>query len=299
MNEHHGTVSRLFANVHAVVPIVSALAIALGGASAATAAGTERNVDSPPSAREAAADREWEWLAEQVGWSDSSALRRRLQDVSAADIVWTRVAMHVDREVLTYPGVTADAMLGDSAHQTVRKAAAEATAMSLVALAQGAMPQDALLAINPSDDPSLRALDRALNDTYSDRLEHLASLREATDAGTSLFLWVDYALRMDRDAHERLRVSAHYLVHMADYQLARKLAADAHVESLVECVRCAEPSAPYYADACRARNREWCEGSGAEAAHMDCAAYLKNMVHPAARVAHCSSLRTPDTLPEY
>ena len=298
MNEHHGTVSRLFANVHAVVPIVSALAIALGGASAATAAGTDRYVDSP-SPKDAAVDREWVWLAEQVGWSDSGALRRRLPDVSAADIVWTRVAMHVDREVLTHPGLTADAMLGDSAHQTVRKAAAAATAMPFVALVQGAMPKETLLAINPSDDPSLRALDRALNDTYSDRLEHLASLREATDAGTSLFLWVDYALRMDRDAHERLRVSAHDLVHMADYQLARKLAADAHVESLVECVRCAEPSAPYYADACRTRDRQWCAGPATEAAYMDCAAYLKNMVHPAAQVAHCSSLPTPDTLPEY
>ena len=297
MNEHHGTVPRLFANVHVVVRIVSALAIALGGVSAATAAGTDRNGDSP-SPRDAAVDREWEWLAGQVGWSDSDALRRRLPDVSFADIVGTRAVMGVDREVLAYPGITADAMLAEPSHQIVRKTLAEVASLSFDVLAQGDVPDSALLAVNPSADAALDALDQALQDAYVDRLQDFASLHEETDAGTTLFLWVDYAMRMDLDALERLRVSAHDLVHMADYQLARLLATDAHVESLVECVRCAEPSAPYYADVCRTQDRQWCEGPAADAAHMDCTAYIGNMVHPAAQVAHCPSLQTPDTFPE-
>ena len=86
--------------------------------------------------------------------------------------------MDVDREVLAYPGITADAMLAEPSHQVVRKAMAEVTSMPLVALAQGEVPATALLAVNPSAEAALDALNQALWDAYADRLEDFASLRE-------------------------------------------------------------------------------------------------------------------------
>ncbi|MCY4015370.1 MAG: hypothetical protein OXG82_21990 [Gammaproteobacteria bacterium] len=247
-----------------------------------------------------AAARSWSWLAGQVGWSDASALRHHLAGVSTTDIEWVRVTMHSDRRFLEQPGITAEWMLADPGHQVVRKAVGGAAAIGLAGLA-GDTAALARLALDIGQgDPALKALDAALWNAYGSHLGEYVWIRDESGAGTTMFLWVRYAARVDRDALETLRVSAHDLLQMADYQLARKLAADAHVQSLVECVRCATPSAPYYDDCGTtepsAGEREGsaprkkighCALSSADDPTEFCAAYLPRMLHPATQLAHC------------
>lgn len=253
------------------------------------AAGTDADAKVASKHGEAtdAGARNWSWLADQVGWEDASALRHRLAGVSAADIEWLRVTMDSDRHFLEQPGITADWMLADPGHQVVRKAVGGAAAIGLAGLA-GDMPALATLALDTgSGDPRLKALDAALWDAYGSHLGEYAWLRDESGAGTTMFLWVRHAARVDQDAMERLRVSAHDLLQMADYQLARKLAADAHVQSLVECVRCAAPSAPYYDDDCRTTEPGHCALSTADDPTVFCRAYLPRVVHPASQLARC------------
>lgn len=275
------------------------LAVAFG---AQNASGIDTDTDATPAAGGAeavsdAAERSWTWLAGQVGWTDADALRERLPGVSVADILWLRVAMDTDRMFLEQPGITAEWMLDDPAHQIVRTASAEVSATGMAAAAGDTAAFTRLaLGAGGSSVPALRALDTALWDAYGDRLgEHAHRLREETGAGTTMFLWVRHAAAIDRDALERLRVSAHDLVHMADYQLARKLAADAYVRSVVECVRCATPSAPYYGDDCGAPDGRRCRLPEDRGAAL-CRAYLPGVVHPASGLARCAT-ESEDVVP--
>ena len=229
-------------------------------------------------------DQQWAWLAEKVGWEDA-ALRLRLPDATAADILWTQAAMDIDRGILGQSGATADELLAEPAEQLMRKAFADVV-FDPFATSNNTVPITLRLAYDYLTDPALRALDSALWATYAEWLHEYKEIRDTTDAGALLFLWARYAMHMDQDAMERLRVSAHDLVYMADYQLARKLAADAHIESVLDCVRCADPSAPYYGDTCGSGDVRRCE-LPADAPDTYCAAYLKNVVHPAAEIAYC------------
>lgn len=263
------------------------------------AAGVDPTVSAEHAAAADAAERSWTWLAGQVGWSDASALRRRLPGVSPVAIEWLRAAMDADRIVLEQPGVTADSMLAEPAHQLMRKALGEVTAVGFAAAAIDTEALTKLTLGTGSGDPDLQALDAALWDSYGGDLAEYAPLREETGAGTTTFLWIRHAAEIDQDALGRLRVSVHDLLHMADYQLARKLAADSHVQSLVACVRCATPSATYYGDECRARDSDQCSLPAANDPDMLCATYISRVVHPAGELAHCPG-RTADipTVPQ-
>ena len=245
--------------------------------------------------------RSWSWLSDQVGWEDASALRHRLAGVSIWDIEWLRATMRSDRLFLEQAGITADWMLADPGHQVVRKASGVIGTIALVGITGDTAALARVTLDMGQSDPELKALDAALWDAYGSHLGEYAWIRDESAAGTTLFLWVRHAARVDQDALERLRVSAHDLLQMADYQLARKLAADAHVESLVDCVRCATPSAPYYDDDCRTtepsagerevpdppRNAGHCALPATDDPAVVCAAYLPRMVHPASQLARC------------
>ena len=272
--------------------LVPLLSILVGAEHVRGGGGSHADSDTAGAAGQAAvaadaAERSWTWLAEEVGWSDADALRERLPGVSATDIEWVRAAMAEDSRLLEQPGVTADAMLAEPGYQAMRKALSAIRAISMIAVSKDTAALTRLF-ISGAVVPELQALDSALWAAYGDQLgEYARQLREQTGTGTTMFLWIRHAAKIDQDALERLRVSAHDLLQMADYQLARKLAADAHVKSLVACVRCATPSAPYYDDDCRAPNDRRCALSAAGDLAALCAGYLSRVVNPASGLARC------------
>ena len=281
---------------HRVVLLLSiAFAPAAPGAGGTDA---DAKVASKHGAETDAATRSWSWLADHVGWPDASALRHRLAGVSLADIAWLRATMDTDRLFLEQPGITADWMLSDPGHQVVRKAVGASAEIGFAGLA-GDVPALSRLAldIGQGGPAESKALDAALWDAYGSRLGEYAWMRDDSPAGTTLLLWVRHAARIDQDALARLRVSAHDLLQMADYQLARKLAADAHVQSLVECVRCATPSAPYYVD-CHTTERGDCSFPTASDPAALCPTYLPRLVHPASQLARCPEAANPPNVPQ-
>ena len=162
----------------------------------------------------------WAWFADQLGAvDDRSALQAHLPDIHALDIAWTQSLMGYDRAYLAFPGTTADNLLAPLDSQLARKAWAEAGVTSL-ALLFG--PENAVENREEAAD-----LDRVLwaHLHRTGTMETLGlradGLRE-TGVAPAMLAWVQHAARLDGEAMARFHVSAHDLVHMADYQLIRK-----------------------------------------------------------------------------
>ena len=197
-------------------------------------------------------DEAWTWLSEQIATvhargeqlalpgDDRSALQARLHDVDVVDIAWTRYLMEFDRWLLAVPGITADALLARIDNQLVRTASTQASTTSLALLLR---PGNAV--VNPEDAADI---DRALW-ARLDQCEAGEEFRLVADrvrdipAAAAMLVWARYAMRLDAKAMELFHVTAHDLLHMADYQLLRKVHTDAYVATLSSRIKCADAHA--------------------------------------------------------
>ena len=197
-------------------------------------------------------DEAWTWLSEQIGTvhargeqlalpgDDRAVLQERLPDVDVVDIAWTRNLMEFDRSFLAVRGITADALLARLDDQLVRTASTQASTTSLALLLR---PGNAVE--NPEDAADLdRALWARLDQCEAGEEFRLVADRvRELPAAAAMLVWARYAMRLDAKAMELFHVTAHDLLHMADYQLLRKVRTDAYVAALSSRIKCADPGA--------------------------------------------------------
>ena len=193
----------------------------------------------------------WSWLSGRLGASSAdgmSALRASFPEVHPVDIHWVHGLMLFDEQFLATPGNTADALLSSLDHQLLRTLVADPAATAMARILYPARAAG----MTVQQDP---ALDAALWD-YLHAQEWLHGLEygrdDLRDIGVSAatLIWVYHARLLDTEAMKLLHVTAHDLVGMAAYQLARKLQVDAYVAGLIGCIRCSDPAASYYVPDC-------------------------------------------------
>ena len=237
-----------------------------------------------PNSAEALESVERVWARFATGLSEASGLpytadglRKLLPATQTVDVAWAQV--YADMASVQLEGLTASELLNAVEVQVSFKIIAD---ISMAEFGQPLQPKESGWA----------QLNEALWNRYAADLDDAQHLREvAPDVSAEDLLWVLSARHFDRIMLEE-GFSAEDLWRMPAYQLARKLAVDGLVRSMVNCTRCADPNAPYYRTACMVfgGQRGTCEASFKIATHGCEISRVACQANPVAGRGHCRVL---------
>ena len=237
-----------------------------------------------PNSAEALESVERVWARFATGLSEASGLpftadglRKLLPATQTVDVAWTQV--FADMASVQLEGLTASELLNAVEVQVSFKIIAD---ISMAEFGQPLQPKESGWA----------ELNEALWNRYAADLDDAQHVREAaSDVSAEDLLWVLSARHFDRIMLEE-GFSAEDLWRMPAYQVARKLAVDGLIRSMVNCTRCADPNAPYYRTACMVfgGQRGTCAASFKIAAHGCEIARVACRANPVARRGYCRVL---------
>ena len=238
-----------------------------------------------PTSAEALESVERVWARFATGLSEASGLpytadglRKLLPATQTVDVAWTQA--YADLASVQLEGLTASELLNAVDVQVSFKIIAD------ISMAEFGQP------LQPKESGWAELNEALLWNRYAADLDDAQHLREvAPDVSAEDLLWVLSARRFDRIMLEE-GFSAEDLWRMPAYQLARKLAVDGLVRSMVNCTRCADPNAPYYRTACMVfgGQRGTCEASFKIATHGCEISRVACRANPVARRGHCRVL---------
>ena len=235
----------------------------------------------------------WSWLSGRLGASSAdemSALRANFPEVHPVDIHWIHGLMLFDEQFLATPGNTADALLSSLDNQLLRTLAADPAATAMAQILYPARAADMTVQQGPARDAAL------WDHLHAQELLHgfeygRDDLRDIGVSAVTL-IWVYHARLLDTEAMKLLHVTAHDLVGMAGYQLARKLQVDAYVAGLIGCIRCSDAAASYYVPDCDNPRAEVCQRTY-EVSILACnVAAAACRLNPFGRGAACARLKS-------
>lgn len=152
-------------------------------------------------------------------------------DVAPADLSWVLVTMQTQED----SGLSAAEILATPTLQLSHKLLADVASQPY----SGAKPIA----------PASPEFNKALMQSLSVDLAPYAYMHEAVPEGrVEDLLWLAATRHLDGVMLEDSTLTADDLLSSPEYMLARKVIADMLAASIANCVRCSDPSAPYYAE---------------------------------------------------